>query len=199
MAHILESVEIRRLFPMYNKSQKGYLPQYGLYVYEDRMGYNHLAIARIKTNQQPLVTFNTLVEGQQKLRALIDQFELCPRLCHLVKTSNCEELIPLGICMGHCKTIAKEYNEKVQEALVEMSHQLPSFVYIDKGIQMHQRSCILMKQGQVYGMGYIDHAVEISNLTTIEEALEPLPNNDYIRNLVLKHAVLNPEKCLSFD
>lgn len=199
MAHILESVEIRRLFPIYNKSQKGYLPQYGLYTYLDRIGFNHLAIAKIKTNQKPLVSFNTLVEGQQKLRALVDQFELCPRLCHLMKLSNCEELIPLGICMGNCKKGTEEYNQKVQVALDALFHQLPNFVYIDKGIQLHQKSCILMKHGHVYGMGYIDKAFEISSLPTIEEALEPLPNNDYIRNLVLKYAALNPEKCHCFD
>ena len=40
MAFLLECVEIRRLWPVYNRSLKRFEQTYGLYVYEDQAGYH---------------------------------------------------------------------------------------------------------------------------------------------------------------
>src|SRR5690606_16851854 len=54
MAHILESTEIRKLFPKYNRSQRGYLANFGLYPYEDREGYLRLTIEKNKSIHKPV-------------------------------------------------------------------------------------------------------------------------------------------------
>ena len=75
-ALILESTEIRRFWPQYNRSQKKYHHQYGLYTYEDQNGYLRLFIEKKKKHLTPVYTFNLLHEGQVILKKMIDEFGL---------------------------------------------------------------------------------------------------------------------------
>src|SRR5262249_2099820 len=56
MAHILESAEIRRLWPVHNRSQRGYLPQFGLFIYEDIHGYNRFVVEKMRRSLKPIYT-----------------------------------------------------------------------------------------------------------------------------------------------
>ena len=47
-------------------------------------------------------------------------------------------------------------------------------------------------------MGYIRQGMQLNDIELLQEKLEPYQDNDYIRNLVLKHAAANPEKCYTF-
>jgi DNA polymerase-3 subunit epsilon len=195
MAHILESTEIRRLWPHYNRSQRGYLPKFGLFVYEDRQGYKRFGIEKNKHFYKPLYTFNTLIEGHNRLRTLINEFGLCPRLCNLAK-AECTHEDEASKCA--CKHDAVYYNQKVEEATVWMEKYLPSFALVDIGINNNEQSCILMKKGNFYGMGYVNDEKQLSDINILEQKLEPLQDNDYIRNLIYKHAATFPEKCIAF-
>lgn len=197
MAHILESAEIRRLWPSHNRSQRGYLPRYGLFVYEDGKGYKRLGIEKNKLHFKPIYTFNTIIEGHNKLRELIQDFDLCARMCNLVKQDNCTESMYADNCMGACsgEETVKKYNKKVDKAVKSIQEQLPTFALVDKGIKSEEQSCILVKQGSFFGMGYIAGNQLIDDIEKLEQNLEPYQDNDYIRNLVYKHAAENPEKC----
>ena len=198
MAHILESTEIRRLWPVFNRSQRGYLPRFGLFVFEDRLGYKHFAIEKHKQHYKPLYTFNSLAEGHHWMRQLINEFGLCARLCHIA--TNCTPDAPADSCKDGCATNEgyESYNEKVAEAMVWMEQHLPTFALVDKGMDDNEESCILIKSGNLYGMGYINDRRSLKNIDLLEKQLEPLQDNDYIRNLVYKHAAAYPEKCVSF-
>jgi DNA polymerase-3 subunit epsilon len=193
MAHILESTEIRRLWPVYNRSQRGYLPRFGLFVYEDQQGFRRFVIEKAKQNYKALFTFNTIIEGHQWLRELIDEFDLCPRLCYLAKVADCGDgPDENGDCSVHKKPT--QYNKKVAEAIAWIDKHMPTFAYIDRGINENEESCILIKSGNLYGMGYINNRDSLKNLHLLEQQLEPMQDNDFIRNLVYKHAAQFPEK-----
>lgn len=198
MAHILESTEIRRLWPMYNRSQRGYLPKFGLYVYEDQKGYKRLTIEKNKQTFSPVYTFNTIIEGHQRIRELIREFELCPRLCNLAKTIDCTLSIEHGDCSGHCNGAIDDYNARMEQAINWLNTQLPTFAYVDRGMHDNEQSCILIRKGNFYGMGYIQDERTLKDIALLEKELEPLQDNDFIRNLVYKHAASYPERCLSF-
>lgn len=198
MAHILESTEIRRLWPVYNRSQKGYLPQFGLFMYEDQQGYYRLALDKNKNFYKPVYTFNTLAEGQQWLKQLAREFELCARLCNLTKLADCAE-------SGHEPCSRREcsagngpgaYNERVTEALDWFSRLLPTMALIDQGREEDEQSCILMVKGEFTAMGYVSDYVDDYSLKALQQQLEPHPDNDYIRNLIYRHAATHPDKCL---
>ena len=62
----------------------------------------------------------------------------------------------------------------------------------------NDKSCILVMAGNLYGMGYLTDNQQLDNIETLQKNLEPLQDNDYIRNLVFRHATEYPEKCVSF-
>ncbi len=188
MAHILESSEIRRLWPIHNRSQRGYLPQFGLFVYEDRSGYKRFAIEKNRQAAKPVYTFNTIMEGQHQLRQLIAEFGLCNRLCNL--STDC-------LCETH--DAPEVYNEKAEHALNWMRKNLPTFALVDKGIEDNEHSCILVMEGNFFGMGYLtDKKEQLKTIDILQQSLEPIQDNDFIRNLILRHAASFPEKCVMF-
>lgn len=188
MAHILESAEIRRLWPVHNRSQRGYLPQYGLITYEDMQGYKRFAIEKQRRSYNPIYTFNTLIEGHNRLRKLVEEFGLCLRLCNLATTCDCATHKPV-----------EAYNEMAKNAINWLKNQLPTFALIDVGMDDNDHSCILMKEGNLYGMGYLTNKREqLLSVDTVMANIEPLQDNDYIRNLVIRHASEFPEKCVLF-
>jgi len=199
MAHILESSEIRRLWPVHNRSQRGYLPKFGLFIYEDRNGYKRMAVEKHKSIFRPVYTFNTITEGHQRLRELIREFGLCPRLCNLAKASDCTVAVHTGDCSGNCLSPADIYNEKVDEAVSWLDKHLPTFAYVDRGMHDNEQSCILVHKGNFYGMGYIEDEVALNSLDKLRQQLEPLQDNDFIRNLIYKHAASYPHRCHYFD
>lgn len=192
MAHILESTEIRRLWPVFNRSQRGYLPKYGLFVYEDQQGYKRFAIEKNKHYFKPVYTFNTIIEGHNRIRTLIADFDLCPRLCNLAKAGCAEN----ETCM--CNGLVEDYNSKVEKAINWLEEHLPTFVYVDKGIRNDEQIAILVKKGAFYGMGYVEDENSLNDINSLEQKLEPYQDNDYIRNLIYKHAATYPERCIAF-
>jgi exonuclease, DNA polymerase III, epsilon subunit family len=201
MAHILESAEIRRLWPRHNRSQRGYLAQFGLFVYEDRQGFKRFAVEKNKPHFTPLHTFNTLLEGHHWLRQLISEFDLCPRLCNLAKVAVCgsEDGKPIEgqtDCTVH--NDVEVYNKRANKAELWVKRNLPTFAFMDKGIHDDEQSCILVKKGNFYGMGYIANGYPTDDVELLQDKLEPLQDNDFIRNLIFKYAAEYPEKCISF-
>jgi len=60
MAFLFECVEIRRLWPAYNRSLKKFEQTYGLYMYEDQAGYHRLTIEKKKQHLTAYYSFNGL-------------------------------------------------------------------------------------------------------------------------------------------
>jgi DNA polymerase-3 subunit epsilon len=192
MAHILESTEIRKLWPVHNRSQRGYLARFGLFVYEDIQGFTRFAVEKIRRSVQPVYTFNTITEGHFRLRQLAEEFGLCTRLCNISSAPECGCTDP-----AHSP---EEYNAKAGEAINHLRDNLPTFALIDKGVDDNEYSCILMKNGNLSGMGYItDKKRQLESINAVESSIEPVLDNDYIRNLVLRHACEYPEKCIMFN
>jgi DNA polymerase-3 subunit epsilon len=190
MANILESAEIRRLWPVHNRSQRGFLPEFGLYTYEDMQGFKRFAVEKIRRSHKPIYTFNTIAEGHLRLREMVEEFGLCRRLCNLITSSDCG-------CETHPEPA--EYNTHADEAISWIKKHLPTFALIDKGIDDNDYSCILVVEGNLFGMGYLnDKKQQLKNIETIRQTIEPLQDNDYIRNLVFRHASEYPEKCVLF-
>src|SRR5258708_14334310 len=137
MACILESSEIKRLWPIFNYSQKRWEDVFGIYTYVDQNGYLRLAIEKNKKQLQPVHSFHYLVDGHSILRKLIKDFNLCPRLCFMQKaTEPCD-----GTCSGACEQKEKppEYNERVKQA-IDSFNEKPSFAILDRGLNGDDKS-----------------------------------------------------------
>ena len=199
IAFVLEAIEIKRLWPQYNRSLKRFEHAYGLFAFEDQRGYLRLAVDKRRKMTAPLYTCNSVLDGRNLLTRLIDEFELCPKLC-FIQTNH-------GPCSGvngpicACEGIENPdiYNQKVQWAIDKLKDTLPTFAVRDEGRSLDEHSCILVEKGQFYGMGYISHYFDAENLEQLKNYLTPYPGNDYIRNMVSNYAIKYPERTMVFS
>lgn len=184
-ALVLESAEIKRLWPKYNYSQKQPVQRYGLYSFEDNRGYIRLAIDRRKKNLQALYHFNLLHEGQVLLRRMAKEFELHEKLCFIDRT-------PLDDNDLSYLEPPLYYNGKIKLALEALQQQLPSFALVEPAPDPLQKICILIERGSFWGMGYVPAAEMPQTVDGFKEKLEPYADNDFIRNAVYAYAAANP-------
>lgn len=196
MAFILESTEIRKLWPEQNRSQKRFEPNYGIYQFIDGKGFIRLCIEKKKRNLPAIYSFNLLVEGHALLKKMVREFDLCPRLCFLqaehIKCSSVEE----SNCNGECENrqFAEIYNSRVLDCINHLNKELPSFALVDKGLTKEEQSCLLIEKGKFYGMGYLPQNIAVHDIDSLKSHLTVYAENDYIRGLIYKHAEQFPFK-----
>ena len=198
VALVLEAVEIKRLWPKYNRSLKRFEQAYSLYAFEDQRGYMRLAVDKHRKMTGAIYSCNTLFEGRSLLLKLIENFDLCPKFC-FIQNNN-------GPCTGkNGETCAcsgyqspEEYNQKVELAINELNEGFPTFAIRDAGRTDDEHSCLLIEKGRFYGMGYISHYFNVDNLTQLKNHLTPYPGNDYIRTIVAGYASKFPERKVVF-
>ncbi len=199
MACILESTEIKKLWPVFNQSQKRWEDVYGIFSYEDQNGFLRLAIEKNKQRLTPVYSFHYLVDGHAILRKVIKEFNLCPKLCFIQKDQVDCEGIKERFCLGACRQeeLPASYNKRVLQAIESLKNQ-PSFAIIEKGLNGDDQSCILVTEGRFYGMGYIPSDLAINDHETLKELLTPYKENLYIRNLISGYAARFPGKVKTF-
>ncbi|GAA4339936.1 exonuclease domain-containing protein [Flaviaesturariibacter amylovorans] len=197
MAAILESTEIRRLWPAFNQAQKKAEEQFGIFMYEDRAGYLRLAIEKKRRNNHPVYTFHYKIEGHGLLRRLMKEYTLCPKLCFLQTDNDPCQGMAEHHCHGACeKQEAPEaYNARVQEALAALTRK-PSYVLLDQGMNEEERSCILVLKGTFYGMGYLPHDVLAGDPEALQDYLQPYKENITIQSLLSSYVAQNPHQVL---
>ncbi|MFN2439541.1 MAG: exonuclease domain-containing protein [Chitinophagaceae bacterium] len=185
MAAILESAEIKRLWPQFNFSQKGPEEVYGIFMYEDQNGYMRLAIERKRRNANPVYTFHYKVDGHGVLRKLLKEFALCPKLCFM-QTDNekCQGMID-AYCNGACEKTEKPeiYNERVLNAIASLTKR-PSYVVLDRGLTEEELSCIMVVRGSFLGMGYLPKNLEYITEKAIAPYIQPYKENSVIKTLL---------------
>jgi len=176
IACLLESVEIKRLWPAFNKSQKRFEQLWGIYHFEDNRGYRRLAIDKKQKHTTPVASFSMLVDAHRLLWKLVKDFELHPVLCFLDNT-GAKELPEMAT-----------YNQSVQQALDWMEAQKETFLIRDK------EGCVLVEEGKFYGMGQIEKDTDITRLEQIKPQLVAYPENEVLRSMIRNFAERYPHK-----
>ena len=68
---------------------------------------------------------------------------------------------------------------------------------IDEGRNITEKSCILIEEGQFYGMGYVSTDRIDADIADIKKYLIPYASNEYIRNMVFNYSIRYPLKIRS--
>ena len=61
------------------------------------------------------------------------------------------------------------------------------------------QSCILVLKGHLYGMGYLQADIQITDIETLKEQLTEYKENSFTRNLVRDYAIRFPEKVIMLE
>jgi DNA polymerase-3 subunit epsilon len=200
MACILESTEIKHLWPLFNNAQKKPEDVYGIFVYEDQNGYMRLAIEKRRKSSNPIYTFHFKVDGHGVLKKLIREFTLCPKLCFIQTDDEPCTGVLEEQCYGACekREPAAAYNARVLEAIASLTSR-PSYVVLDKGLDEGELSCIMVVRGAFFGMGYLPKDFTDISPDAIKEYIKPYKENSYIRTLLHSHLAKFPDQVRPLD
>ena len=194
MASILESTEIKKLWPVFNTSQKRPEETFGIFVYEDQNGYMRLAIEKKRRNSNPVYTFHYKVDGHGVMRKLMKAFKLCPKLCFIQTNHDACIGIKEDHCLGACEKNESpaEYNKRVMDAIASLTTK-PSYVVLDKGLNENENSCIMVVKGSFFGMGYLPKNLTRLSEEVLSEYINAYKENSYISLLLQSYVNQNPQ------
>ena len=173
VALLLESSEIKRHYPVYNRAQRRNNEGYGIFSYEDRSGLIHLAWNSLKNVPDPIIKFYNTTESRLFMERLCEEFELCPKYCHLQSNVNSCFHYQIKKCKGICRgeESLESYNERVKKAIDYMSNDTKSYVIRQRGRNEEEKSFVLIENGIYQGYGFIDHDQQVSSLSELKEFL----------------------------
>ena len=149
IALILESQEIRRLWPKYNQAQKYRVEEWGIFDYEDRNGYLRFSVNIVTKGSHPLVRFSSKGEAWNFLWEKVREFDLCPKLCGLQVAKGLCFNYQTGECHGACEGVetVKRYNKRIQKAIDTFKSTGSSAAIIGKGRNIDEQSLVLVDKG----------------------------------------------------
>lgn len=186
IALILESQEIRRLWPKYNLAQKYKVEEWGIYDYEDRNGYLRFCVNLIQKGTKPLITFSSKGDAWNFMWEKVKTFDLCPKLSGLQLAKGLCFSHQSGACKGACQEVesVKKYNKRTQKAIDSFFEAGESVAIIGSGRMSGEKSLVLIENGNYIGFGFVPKDESINSIDLARNFIKPSKDNRVVQNLV---------------
>jgi DNA polymerase III subunit epsilon len=186
IALILESQEIRRLWPKYNMAQKYKVEEWGIYNYEDRNGYQRFMVNVVSKGTRPLIRFSTKGDAWNFLWEKVRTHDLCPKLCGLQITPGLCFHYQTGECKGACMCIetVKKYNKRALKAIEGFRPKGESVAIIGRGRSNEEQSLVLVENGSYRGFGFCNKTISISNYESAMGLVRQGVETPTVQNLI---------------
>ena len=186
VALLLESDEIKRHQPIYNRAQRRTSYPYGLYSYEDDKGYLRLKLNKVIDGVNPIYTYNSVQEGKEHLYQLCEQFNLCQKLTGLYETSGSCFHYQIHQCKGACigQESPESYNKRVHHSLENYHFPDQNFFLIDKGRNDDEKAVVQIENGHYLGFGFVP-LENLHDRHSLGEFIQPRSDNKEVRRLIL--------------
>ena len=186
VARLMEDAAIKHHYPIYNQAAKRVPKPYAVFTFEDRQGLIHLAFNTLKATPNPLQVFHSIRDCRLYLEYICEQFDLCPKYCHLqesvwtcshFKLNNCK-----GVCRGDETIIS--YNERVALAVNYITNSNQNVILKEKGRHINEEAFIMIRNGIYCGYGFVDNSAQITNTDDLEPYLIPQKESAEIRGIL---------------
>ncbi len=186
IALLLESDEIKRLYPIYNAAQKRDRGNYILTEYFDNKGVHHIVFARNHRSLSALTTFRSFDEARNFMHAFIEQYELCPKYCGMQSSLGACFDYQVKKCKGVCNGAEdiESYNKRVAVALGSFDESRETKLIVDEGREWNEKSVVLIEQGIYQGFGYFESTIKIDSIEKAKEIIRPLKHNADIQRIL---------------
>ena len=193
IALILESQEIRRLWPKYNLAQKYKVEAWGIYDYEDRNGYLRFCVNTVSRGTKALITFTSKGDAWNFMWEKVREFDLCPKLSGLQLAKGLCFSHQSGTCYGACMGVesVKKYNKKVQMAVDSFFEAGNSVAIIGRGRNEEEHSLVLVEKGNYLGFGFFDKQESIGDIESAKNYIQLSKDNKVVQNVINSY-LLNP-------
>jgi DNA polymerase-3 subunit epsilon len=196
VALLLESSEIKRLYPTFNRAQRRSNEGFGVFSYTDRSGIMHLAWNKLRFVTDPLAKFYNTTECRLFVERICEQFELCPKYCHLQSDVSTCFHYQIKKCKGICRDqeLAETYNERVKGAILQIKGETNSCIIEEPGRHQDERSFVLIENGVYLGFGFIEKEKISNEMKDYREFLTLQQDNRDIQRILRSFMTKNQDK-----
>lgn len=195
MSLLTECKLIKQHWPEHNRALKKYEPKFSLIHYTDQRNYIRLVVSPYDKHAKAIQHFERPYEANQLLLQLMNEFEIDHKLCFFYSVSN--EFKPRYKAEDYPDV--QSHNNKVERALEKVREQASSFIIIDQGRHLNEKSYILFKNNTLYAFGYFDIETQVSNYEDLVKAEEKCISNYYMNALVLQYIERFPSKVIHLN
>ena len=185
VALLLESDEIKRHKPVFNRSQRRTPFQYGLFCFTDLHGYKWLHTKRINGEEAPLTSYTNQKEVRAHLQFLVDEYNLCQKLCKLYPANGACFYHQINRCFGACvgKEPAEEYNMRLDAAIEKYIYRENNFFLIDKGRNENENAIVKVCNGNYQGFGYLSTKAS-NDIQLMNDCIKPYADNKDVQVII---------------
>jgi DNA polymerase-3 subunit epsilon len=195
VALLLESEEIKKHKPVFNRAQQRSLFSYGLYNYMDDQGYIRLKFAKIIDELMPLYSYSSQLEAREHLFSLTEQFELCQRLNGLYPGQGACFHYHIKQCHGACagEELPQTYNERVLHAIEHYHFDYENFYIFDAGRDESEMSVVKIENGVYCGFGFIAKESLSSDPLVADDCIKRYTDNREVRQIIRSYLKKYPQ------
>ncbi|WP_127846356.1 exonuclease domain-containing protein [Psychroflexus aestuariivivens] len=185
-ALLKENQAIKRLQPKYNRALVKNIFSYALYVFKDDLGYLNLSLSKVKPNVRYITSFTNYQQGKSFMERMLEQYELCQKLTGLHQTKGACFNYTIKQCNGACVTeeSAEIYNERVQKLIDYYDFEHKNMVIQDRGRHSAEKSLIIIEDGQLCAIGFVNADTEISNINKLKTMLNSIENDRDAQHII---------------
>lgn len=202
IALLMESAEIKRNKPVYNRAQRSTGFQWGIFSYTDDNGYMNFRFGRVcNIDEIPVSVYSSKEKARSKLGYMVETYRLCQKLCGLYDTEGACFHQQVGMCEGACcgKESPEDYNERAMKAAAEFTFARKNFFIVDKGRECEERCAVKIINGKYAGYGYFNINDMGFGLSALHECIRACQDNSDIHSILKQYLRMNKvEKIIEF-
>ncbi|MCG8702249.1 MAG: GIY-YIG nuclease family protein [Bacteroidales bacterium] len=190
IAELLESAEIKSYRPVYNRAQRRTSSKYGIYQYKNMDGYICLTLSSTDSREeQPIQVFSTLKSGRSHLIRIIEQYELCQKLCGLYQSRNHCFHYEIMQCKGACigKESPADYNSRVMKYMEKSCIKNNSYFIVEQGRNNDELSVIKIENGVYKGFGYLAKEYTEGTLEDLDACIKKYDDNKDVQQILRRY------------
>ena len=178
-----EELQVQSSLRKYRKKKKTY--PFALVCHKNKKGYLCLSVVLRAGAKEPLAIFESKEEGLNLLFEMTERYGLCTKLNGFSQARTYCYNHSIGKCAGACMgdEEVESYNQRVQEALAHYTLTGRTFVIMDKGRTVHEKSVILIEDGRLKGYAFVALNYQLSK-PILEKHLTPMTHNSEMAHLI---------------
>lgn len=191
LALLMESSEIKKHQPVFNRSQKRKNYLLGLYSGFSPDGYLNFILDNYREKEKPLAAFSSIKEAEKFLIRQVDAWNLCPSLMSLDKNTGPCYKYHTRSCRGACIKAENNdaYNFRSRQMVQSLTIKLPDVLVIDKGTSHDEKSAILIEDGELKGYGFFNPEF-VNDVSEIKDCIRQIDYHPDFQN-ILRSAIRN--------
>lgn len=201
IALLKESFEIKQNKPVYNRAQRQSGFQWAIYRHYDDKGYVNYRFGQTRENDVPVAVFTSRAKVKDKLCRMVENYNLCQKLCGLYDTQGACFHQQVGLCKGACSGLEPpdSYNERAIKAAEEFTFSMKNFFIIDKGRDCEEKCAVKIVNGKYSGYGYFNVNDMGFGLSALHECIRSSDDNHDIHSILKQYLRSNKvEKIIEF-